>query len=61
MQNQIPLFNTEEHHQPQGQQKPRSTPALRGTIQRGLEQLKDSNNWIQRTSNLKFKRMEVKQ
>ena len=60
MQNQIPLFDTEEHqHQPQRMKKSRTKPALRGTIQRGLEQLKDSDNWIKRISKLKFKRLEA--
>ena len=58
MQNQIPLFNTEEH-QPQAQQRPRPAPAPRGTIQRGLKQRKQCDNWIERTNKLKFKRMEA--
>jgi len=60
MQNQIPLFNTEEH-QPQAQQRPRPVPGLlRGIIQRGLDELQTTrkNDWIERTSNLKFKRIE---
>jgi len=58
MQNQIPLFDTKEH-QTQAHQRPRSTPALRGIIQRGLDELKDSDKWIERTNKLKFKRMEA--
>jgi len=59
MQNQIPLFDTEEH-QPQAQQRPRSASGpLRGTIQRSADELQASHtDWIQRTSDLKFKRIE---
>ena len=58
MKNQRHLFDA-KRHQLQPQQRPRSAPALRGLIQRGLEQLKNADNWIERTSGLKFKRLEV--
>jgi len=56
MHQQIPLFDIEEN-QPQQKPSPASGP-LRCLIQRGLDQLKQHDNWIQRTSDLKFKRLE---